>query len=69
MRRLFFIERPAHRGPTLALICGRAPMTQKKINNPNVIAASQPFPAWREGQALRLVRKHLPLPKNGLAHD
>jgi hypothetical protein len=40
MRRLFFIERPAHRGPTLALICGRAPMTQKKINNPNVIAAS-----------------------------
>jgi hypothetical protein len=51
------------------LIVGRAPMTQQKTNDPNVIAASQPFPAWREGQALRLVRKHLPLPKNGLAHD
>ena len=69
MRRLFFIYRPAHRGPTLALIVGRAPMTQQKTNDPNVIAASQPFPAWREGQALRLVRKHLPLPKNGLADD
>ena len=44
-------------------------MTQKKINDPNGIAAPQPFSAWREGQALRLVRKHLPLPKKGLAHD
>ena len=69
MRRLFFIYCPAHRGPTLDLIVGRAPMTHQKTNDPNVIAASQLFPAWREGQALRLVRKHLPLPKNGLAHD
>ena len=69
MRRLFFIERPAHRGPTLALIGGRDPMTQKKTNDPNVIAALQLFWRGARGRLCDLCGNICLSQKKGLAHD
>ena len=42
-------------------------MTQQKLNEPNVFAATEPFSDWRTGQALRFVWKLLPLATRGLS--